>query len=75
MVGALKNGKQAMVFVHSRKETGKIGRILAELSATNGMDSLFSCAEQETYSLAKREVQKSKNKELVQLFPSGNQPC
>lgn len=36
VVDALKRGKQCMVFVHSRKETGKTGRTLAELAAKNG---------------------------------------
>jgi hypothetical protein len=36
VVEALKRGKQVMVFVHSRKETGKTGRVLAELAAKVG---------------------------------------
>lgn len=36
MVDALKRGKQVMVFVHSRKETGKTGRVLAEMAAKVG---------------------------------------
>jgi activating signal cointegrator complex subunit 3 len=41
IVDSLKRGHQVMVFVHSRKDTGKTGRILADLAAKNGELALF----------------------------------
>ncbi len=40
-VDSLKRGHQVMVFVHSRKDTGKTGRALAELAAKAGEADLF----------------------------------
>ena len=39
---AVRNGKQAMVFVHSRKETAKTARTLADLAGKQQMLELFS---------------------------------
>lgn len=41
VVDSLKAGHQVMVFVHSRKDTGKTGRILAEFAAKAGETHLF----------------------------------
>lgn len=41
VVDSLKHGHQVMVFVHSRKDTGKTGRILADLAAKAGEVHLF----------------------------------
>lgn len=46
MVDALKAGHQAMVFVHSRKDTGKTGRTLALKAQQNGETALFDCSDQ-----------------------------
>ena len=60
-----------MVFVHSRKETGKTGRFLAETSQARNYAELFSCENKEIYALAKKEIQKSRNREMAELFSSG----
>ena len=39
---ALERGKQCMVFVHSRKDTGKTARAIQELAGKRGKTSLFS---------------------------------
>jgi len=50
---ALKSGKQGMVFVHSRKDTVKTARALAELAAnSDGGSDLFGNADNEA---AKRQ--------------------
>lgn len=69
---ALQNGKQAMVFVHARKETVKTGRMLAEMSNAQGTGALFSCADHSHYHLAKKDIQKSRNREMVELFYNGH---
>eukprot|EP00210_Caulerpa_lentillifera_P001589 g1527.t1 len=71
VVHALRNGKQAMVFVHSRKATGKTGRMLAELSKARGTTALFTNESHEQYQLFRKEIQKSRNAEMTQLFDSG----
>lgn len=82
VVDALRRGKQVMVFVHSRKETGKTGRVLAELAGRNGDEALFRGAEDDDgdggggdgggqRGLALKEVRRSRNRELVDLFDSG----
>ncbi|KIY91830.1 hypothetical protein MNEG_16133, partial [Monoraphidium neglectum] len=71
VVDALKRGKQVMVFVHSRKETGKTGRVLAEMAAKHGEEALFLGDDHPQYGMALKEVRKSRNRELAELFDSG----
>ncbi|KAJ7519602.1 hypothetical protein O6H91_20G045600 [Diphasiastrum complanatum] len=68
---AVSSGQQAMVFVHSRKDTVKTARILVELSKKNGEAGRFGCEDHPQYGLMKKEVLKSRNKELGELFQSG----
>lgn len=59
IVDSLKRGHQVMVFVHSRKDTGKTGRILAELAAKNGELNLFETeGDDPRWGLAVRDVGK-----------------
>lgn len=71
VVDSLKQGHQAMVFVHSRKDTGKTARILHELAIQSGELELFVDDQDPQFSLMKREVGKSRNRELVELFDYG----
>ncbi|XP_052179855.1 DExH-box ATP-dependent RNA helicase DExH14 isoform X1 [Diospyros lotus] len=71
VVDSLRQGHQAMVFVHSRKDTGKTANKLAELAQKNGELDLFITDTHPQFELRKREVLKSRNKELVQLFEYG----
>lgn len=64
-----------MVFVHSRKETGKTGRILAEMAAAHGSRDLFIIQSGEVQLRAKKDVQKSRNREIVELFDAGINFC
>eukprot|EP00775_Hariotina_reticulata_P011234 gene11234-11383_t len=69
---SLKRGYQVMVFVHSRKDTGKTGRILADLAAKAGEAHLFETeGDDPRRGLAVKEVNKSRNRELQELFQSG----
>lgn len=59
VVDSLKRGYQVMVFVHSRKDTGKTGRVLADLAAKAGECALFeSEADDPRRGLAVRDVNK-----------------
>ncbi|KAK3440303.1 hypothetical protein EUGRSUZ_B00583 [Eucalyptus grandis] len=71
VVDSLKQGHQAMVFVHSRKDTAKTAEKLVELARKNDELDLFSNDDHPQFSLVKREVHKSRNKDLVQLFEAG----
>ncbi|KAK9768510.1 putative steryl acetyl hydrolase mug81 [Basidiobolus ranarum] len=62
---------QIMVFVHARKETVKTAQMLSEMALTEGITDFFDCSEHPRYELAKREVAKSRNKELKELFSKG----
>jgi len=54
---SLREGYQAMVFVHSRKDTGKTARALMDLGAAAGQENLFLAGkEDEQYHLYKKEV-------------------
>ena len=79
----LRNGKQAMVFVHSRKDTVKTARQLAEIAGQKGGVDLFGnggegggddTQSSSHSSLVKKfqtEVNKSKNPEVKELFSKG----
>ena len=78
-VGALRQGKQAMVFVHSRKDTVKTARQLAELAANDtagGSDAADLIAPSDASNNPRVKefqalVNKSRNPELKELFAKG----
>ena len=51
-----------MVFVHSRKDTGKTGRTLVLKYQNAGDTALFDCSENPVHALLMRDVKKSRNK-------------
>lgn len=59
---SLKQGHQAMVFVHSRKDTGKTGRTMALKAQQEAKASLFDCREHPKFGLMAKDVKKSRNK-------------
>ena len=72
--GALRSGQQAMVFVHSRKDTVKTTRQLAELAANDadGHGDLFARGENHPDAARfQAEVNKSRNPEVKELFAKG----
>ena len=68
---ALRKGKQAMVFVHSRKDTVKTARQLAEIAGEEGELELFENDTHEEKSIFAREVSRSRNQEMKELFFKG----
>ncbi|KAJ0973952.1 hypothetical protein J5N97_015917 [Dioscorea zingiberensis] len=71
VLGSLKQGHQAMVFVHSHKDTGKTARMLIEIAQKSGELMLFTNEEHPQFGLIKKEVGKSRNREVVELFGYG----
>ena len=61
-----------MVFVHSRKDTGKTGRTLVLKYQNAGDGALFDCSDNPVHALLMRDVKKSRNKCAVsqQFMPS-----
>ena len=71
MINALQNDKQIMIFVHSRKETLKTAEAMIDIVNKMGSHSLLENIFHEKYNLFKGSVDKSRNKELQQLFYKG----
>ncbi|THH02446.1 hypothetical protein EW026_g463 [Hermanssonia centrifuga] len=64
-------GHQVMVFVHARKETVKTALALKEAALAEGSLDEFSCEEHPSFSLFRRDIGQSRNKEMKQLFDNG----
>ncbi|KAL6645584.1 hypothetical protein ACP70R_017192 [Stipagrostis hirtigluma subsp. patula] len=71
VVESIKQGHQALVFVHTRKDTGKTARTLIDLAAKAGELELFSSADHPQFPLIKKDVSKAKSREVVEFFESG----
>lgn len=65
VVDTLQKGHQAMVFVHSRKDTGKSARMLQMKAQQGGETAAFDCQEEDGWHFMQQEIDKSKNR-----FPS-----
>ncbi|KAF8897419.1 Sec63 Brl domain-containing protein [Infundibulicybe gibba] len=64
-------GHQVMVFVHARKETVKTALGLMESSVLEGNIDDFSCETHPQWSIFRRNIGESRNKEMKQLFDRG----
>ncbi|CAI9111861.1 OLC1v1012190C1 [Oldenlandia corymbosa var. corymbosa] len=72
VVDSLRHGHQAMVFVHSRKDTVKTAEMLVELAEKHEGLEIFSVdGSHPQFEFKKKEVMKSRNKEVVKLFDYG----
>ena len=73
VVEALRNDKQAMIFVHSRKETAKTARALLEMAQVNGDIELFDpdARDHPQCALYKKDLGKSRNGEMSELALRG----
>jgi antiviral helicase SLH1 len=67
----VREGHQAMVFVHSRKDTVKSAESLKELATLEGELDIFNCQEHPQFEFYRREIGRSKNKEMKTLFDNG----
>ncbi|PFX22952.1 activating signal cointegrator 1 complex subunit 3-like [Stylophora pistillata] len=64
-------GHQVMVFVHARNATVKTALTLREMAANQGDSALFHAPQGPEYGQAEKQVMKSRNKQLRELFPDG----
>ena len=70
-VDSLERGHQVMVFVHARKETVKTGRAMSDMAQVKQQAALFDCSSNPQFGVATKDVGRSKNRELQELFPHG----
>ena len=62
VIDSLKAGHQAMVFVHSRKDTGKTGRTIIQKAQNSSDTTIFDVTEHPQWAFVSRDVKKSRNK-------------
>ncbi|KAM4695371.1 activating signal cointegrator 1 complex subunit 3 [Discoglossus pictus] len=67
----IKAGRQVMVFVHARNSTVRTAMALRELAKNNGHSLYFMPNQGPEYGQAEKQVQRSRNKQLRELFPDG----
>ncbi|XP_059501244.1 activating signal cointegrator 1 complex subunit 3 [Stegostoma tigrinum] len=67
----LKEGYQVMVFVHARNSTVRTAMLLQEMAKNQGDIIYFAPSQSADYGSAEKQIQKSRNKQLRELFPDG----
>uniref|UniRef100_A0A5F8AB81 Activating signal cointegrator 1 complex subunit 3 n=1 Tax=Macaca mulatta TaxID=9544 RepID=A0A5F8AB81_MACMU len=67
----VKAGHQVMVFVHARNATVRTAMSLIERAKNCGHIPFFSPTQGHDYVLAEKQVQRSRNKQVRELFPDG----
>ncbi|KAF2598132.1 hypothetical protein F2Q68_00012454 [Brassica cretica] len=68
---SIRQGHQAMIFVHSRKDTSKTAEKLIDLARENETLDLFTNETHPQFHIRKKDVIKSRNKDLVKFFEAG----
>uniref|UniRef100_A0A914XKB1 Activating signal cointegrator 1 complex subunit 3 n=1 Tax=Plectus sambesii TaxID=2011161 RepID=A0A914XKB1_9BILA len=72
VVHFVKDGHQVLVFVHARNATGKLALTMREMANNNGDAELFAPDKHnKSYGTAQQAVQKSRNRQLQDLFQFG----
>lgn len=71
VVDLVKEGHQVMVFVHARKDTVKTAQMLKEKASSESELEFFDTSMDPQHELRKRELAKSKNREMKELFQYG----
>ncbi|XP_017101915.2 activating signal cointegrator 1 complex subunit 3 [Drosophila bipectinata] len=67
----VQQGHQVMVFVHARNATVRTANVIRELAQQNNTSAVFLPQDSNARGLATRSIQKSRNKQLVELFSFG----
>ncbi|XP_006824124.2 activating signal cointegrator 1 complex subunit 3-like [Saccoglossus kowalevskii] len=70
-VDMVEKGHQVMVFVHARNATVRTAMKLREISKNSGESGLFAARQNSQYGHAEKQVQRSPNKQLREMFPDG----
>ena len=60
-----------MIFVHTRNGTVNTAMVMKEMAQQNGETSLFQPEESSALGLAKNAIEKSRNRQLRELFSAG----
>ncbi|KAJ3020927.1 UNVERIFIED_CONTAM: activating signal cointegrator 1 complex subunit [Siphonaria sp. JEL0065] len=71
LIQLVRDGHQVMVFVHSRKDTVKTAMMLRDEALSENLSGLFDSSHDPNYANAVKEMGKSRNKELKELFGAG----
>ncbi|CAD7959463.1 unnamed protein product [Amoebophrya sp. A120] len=75
VLAAVKDGHQAMVFVHSRSDTYKTAKALIDIMVERGHESFFSCnqgeGQRQNYGKFCKEVDRARSPELKEIFRRG----
>ncbi|KFG46102.1 putative activating signal cointegrator 1 complex subunit 3, partial [Toxoplasma gondii GAB2-2007-GAL-DOM2] len=71
VVEAVKNGHQALVFVHSRRETVATAEFLVQAAQAQGHLGLFVSQASSSYALLASQAHKSRCREVASLFSNG----
>jgi len=64
-------GHQVMIFVHARNATTNTAMVMKEMAQQNGDTGVFEPENNSQLGLAKNAMQKSRNRQLQELFPAG----
>ena len=67
----VRQGHQVIVFVHARNATGRIANALKDMARDKNESGLFSCDAEPGYKLTARELERSRNKQLKEIFTHG----
>ncbi|XP_039603796.1 activating signal cointegrator 1 complex subunit 3 [Polypterus senegalus] len=67
----IRSGHQVMVFVHARNSTVKTALSLIEMAKNRGEASFYMTEQGADYGRCEKQVQKSRNKQLREMFPCG----
>ena len=71
----VRQGHQVMIFVHARNATGKTAMVMKETAQQNGEIGIFEPETSSQLGQAKVTMQKSRNRQLQELFPAGFGKC
>ena len=67
----VKAGHQVMIFVHARNATVNTAMVMKETAQQNGDTTFFAPEECSALGQAKNAIEKSRNRQLKELFPAG----
>ncbi|XP_059178780.1 activating signal cointegrator 1 complex subunit 3-like [Physella acuta] len=71
VIKQVREGHQVMVFVHARNETVRTAFSLIELAKNRGDTSLLLAEQSKVYGDAQKNILKSRNKQLREMFAEG----
>ncbi|KAI1885583.1 hypothetical protein AGOR_G00205300 [Albula goreensis] len=67
----IRAGHQVMVFVHARNSTVRTAMSLIEMAKNRGESMFFQADQGPDYGQCEKQVQRSRNKQLQEMFPDG----